>query len=294
MHTVKENLKKFRKLEIKIRKLVNSTFSGEYRSAFRGQGLEFDEVRAYQFGDDIRAIDWNVTARSENVYIKLFREEREQELFVLFDISASLDFGPEGESKKDTGTEITSIFAWSAMKNNDRFGLLLSTDRIEKYFRPRKGRQQILSLIQTLMEFVPVSPGTHLKQALEYFRSIRKRRCVLIIISDFMDEGYKESIEKLSLRHEIIMIRLYHPSEIIQNLKGIIPVQDQERGNLRWIFSGKKTFSRKIQNYLDSIDQELQTLARRKNTYYVPIDVSQDYIPVLEKFFKKIHASQSR
>lgn len=273
---------------------MDSTFAGEYRSAFRGQGLEFDEVRAYQFGDDIRAIDWNVTARSDTVYIKLFREEREQELFVIFDISGSEDFGAAEQNKRVIGTEIASVFAYSALKNNDRFGMMLSTDRIEKYYRPQKGKAHILSLIQSLLEYEAQSLKTNLRQALEYFRSTRKKRAVLIVISDFMDEGYEESIRKLSRRHEVILVRLFHPAEILQINHGILPVRDNESGNIRWVKAGAGFLSGNVQNYLESIDQKLLELSRQKHVYYVPVDTSVDYIPVLEKFFKKLHAAHSR
>lgn len=274
--------------------MVESTFAGEYRSAFRGQGLEFDEVRAYQFGDDIRSIDWNVTARSDTVYVKLYREEREQEVFVIFDISGSLDFGLHGQHKRDIGTEIAAIFAYSALKNNDRFGLMLSTDKVEKHYKPMKGNRHIMTLIQNMLEYQAQNKGTQLRQALELFRRTHKKRCVLIVISDFMDEGYTESIEKLSGQHEVIMIRLYHPLETKSIKGGIIPVQDLESGVVSWVGTSGDAFGVKAEQYLESIHTQLTLLSRRRHTWYLPIDVSKDYIPLLEKFFKKIHASHSR
>jgi uncharacterized protein (DUF58 family) len=291
---MKELLRKVRKLDIKIRRMVESTFAGEYRSAFRGQGLEFDEVRAYQYGDDIRSIDWNVTARSDTVYVKLFREEREQEVFVIFDISGSLDFGIQGQHKKDIGTEIAAIFAYSALKNNDRLGLMLSTDRVEKYYKPMKGNRHVMTLIQNLLEYQAENKGTQLRQALELFRRTHKKRCILIVISDFMDEGYTESIEKLSRQHEVIMIRLFHPLELKAISGGILPVQDQESGMIRWVGTGSGAIQDKVKAYMANIHERLTVLARRKHTWYLPVDVSKDYIPELEKFFKRIHASHSR
>lgn len=273
---------------------MDSSFAGEYRSAFRGQGLEFDEVRAYQFGDDIRSIDWNVTARSDTVYVKLFREEREQELFVIFDISGSLEFGIEGQNKKEIATELAAIFAYSAMKNNDRFGLLLFSDQIEKYYRPVKGRSHILSMISSMLEFQPTHHKTNLKQALEFFRSIQKKRSVVIILSDFMDEGYEESVRKLSRRHEVILIRLFHPSEVLNHREGILPVKDNESGIIRWLSAGGNLFAGKSKSYLQNIQTNLEDLNRQKHVFLLSIDTSKDYIPVLGKFFQQLHAAHSK
>jgi uncharacterized protein (DUF58 family) len=291
---VKEILHKVKKLDIKIRRIVDSSFAGEYRSAFRGQGLEFDEVRAYQFGDDIRSIDWNVTARSDTVYVKLFREEREQELFVILDTSGSLDFGIEGQNKKEIATELAAIFAYSAMKNNDRFGLLLFSDQVEKFYRPVKGRSHILSMMSNMLEFQAAHAKTNLKQALEFFRSIQKKRSVVIVISDFMDAGYEESIRKLSRRHEVILIRLYHPSEILNHREGILPVRDNEAGIIRWLSAGGNLFARNSKTYLDSIQTNLEEISRQKHVFLLSIDTSKDYVPVLGKFFQQLHAAHSK
>lgn len=291
---VKDLLHKVKKLDIKIRRIVDSSFAGEYRSAFRGQGLEFDEVRAYQFGDDIRTIDWNVTARSDTVYVKLFKEEREQELFVIFDISQSLNFGLEGENKKEIGTELAAIFAYSAMRNNDRFGMLLSSEQVEKYYKPVKGKAHILSMIRSMLEFEPRHRKTNLRQALEFFRSIRKRRAVIILISDFMDEGYEESVRKLAVKNEIILIRLHHPSEVFHHREGILPVRDNETGEIRWLSAGGNLFGKNSQSYLETIQKKLEDLSRHKHIFFLNIDTSKDYVPGLGKFFKQLHAAHSK
>lgn len=289
---MKDILYKVKKLDIKIRRIVDASFAGEYRSAFRGQGLEFDEVRAYQFGDDIRAIDWNVTARSDTVYIKLFREEREQELFVILDVSGSLDFGTAGTNKKEIATELAAIFAYSAMKNNDRFGLLLFSDRVEKFYRPAKGRSHILSMIRSMLEFQPTHTRTHLKQALEFFRSIRKKKSVVIVLSDFMDEGYAESVRKLARKHEVILIRLYHPAEVFNHREGILPVRDNESGVLSWLGAG--LFASRSGEYLKGIQSGLEELSRHKHVFLLNIDTSRDYVPALGKFFQQLHAAHSK
>ena len=185
---MKDVLKKIRKLEIKIRKMVESTFAGEYQSAFKGQGLEFDEVRPYQYGDDIRSIDWNVTAKTGEVYIKKFREEREQTLFVLFDVSGSGDFGPAEENKRLIGMEIASILAFSALKNNDKFGLTTFSDRVEKYYKPNKGRKHILKIVRGVLSHTNRSEHTSIKHALDFVKNTLRRRSILLIISDFLDK----------------------------------------------------------------------------------------------------------
>jgi uncharacterized protein (DUF58 family) len=287
-------LQKVRKLEIKVKSLVDTAFAGEYQSAFRGQGLEFSEVRAYQLGDDIRSIDWNVTARSNSVYIKQFREEREQQIFVLFDISGSEDFGAETENKRMIGTELAAIFAFSSLRNNDRFGLITFSNGIEQYFKPLRGRSHIMAILQGLIKALPNSKKTDIKAAIDYYKRVQKRKSVMILISDFLDQGYEDSIRQLSIRHEIILIRLYHPEEILKASAGIIPILDNESGIIRWVNSGGGAYRKKVGPYLKEIDTRLSQLARHKKIAYLPVDVSKDYVPVLEKFFNTRHASLKR
>ena len=220
---MKELLKKVRKLEIKTRRKVDATFAGEYHSAFKGQGLEFDEVRLYQYGDDIRSIDWNVTAKSGDVYIKKFKEEREQTMFVLFDISGSEEFGREDENKLQIGTEIAAILAFSAMKNNDKIGLATFTDRIERFYQPRKGRSHILSVIRGLLQHKMRSNKTNIGAAIEWVSRILKRKSIFILISDFLDENYETAVKHLARKHEVILIRLFNPKEVMRAGAGMIP-----------------------------------------------------------------------
>lgn len=225
---MKDIFQKVRRLEIKTRRLVDNTFAGEYQTAFKGQGLEFDEVRPYQYGDDIRTIDWNVTAKTGEVFIKKFREEREQTLFVLFDISGSGDFGPAEENKRLIGTEIAAILAFSALKNNDKIGLATFSDEIEKYYKPNKGRKHILKLVRGLLTHTNKSEKTKLAMALDFVRHTLRRRSILLIISDFLDKDYEQSLKQLGKRHEVILIRLFHPNELFSMGSGIIPVIDIE------------------------------------------------------------------
>ena len=284
---MKEVLKKVRKLEIKIRKMVDSTFAGEYHSAFKGQGLEFDEVRPYQYGDDIRTIDWNVTAKTGQVYIKQFREEREQTLFVLFDVSGSGDFGPAEENKRLIGMEIASILSFSALKNNDKIGLATFSDRLEKYYKPNKGRKHILKIVRGVLTHENKSEQTDVNFALDFVKHTLKRRSILIIISDFLDEGYEKSLTQLSQKHEVILIRLFHPNEVFYMGTGTIPVIDIESNRQRWLNAGDVGYRKQLNESFDKIDQNLQEICTRNKIGYISINTREDYLPVMEKFFRQ-------
>ena len=287
---MKEILKKVKRLEIKTRRMVESTFAGEYHSAFKGQGLEFDEVRLYQFGDDIRAIDWNVTAKTGEVYIKQFREEREQTMFVLFDVSGSEDFGHGDENKRQVGTEIAAILAFSAMKNNDKIGLLTFSDKIERYFSPKKGRKHILSIIRGLLQHKESAPLTSIKTAIDFVRKTLKRRSVVIVISDFLDQGYEKPLIQMARQHEVILIRLFNPDEVLKRGMGTIPVRDNESGRMIWLNSGDTGYRKVVADKFEAIATNLDHLASQNKMDFLQIDTSQDYIVELEKFFRRRNA----
>lgn len=287
---MKELLKNVKRLEIKTRRLVESTFAGEYHSAFKGQGLEFDEVRPYQFGDDIRSIDWNVTAKTGEPYIKQFKEEREQTMFVLFDISGSEDFGQGKENKMRIGTELAAILAFSAMKNNDKIGLATFSDRIERFFAPKKGRKHILSIIRGLIQHQQASHQTDITQAVEWVRKTIKRNAVFIIISDFLDEGYETPLKHLSRNHDVILIRLFNPNEVMRHGAGIIPVWDKESGRMTWLNSGDAGYRRRLADRFTDIQESLSSLSKRHRMDFLSIDTTEDYIAQLEKFFRKRNA----
>ncbi|RMG75543.1 MAG: DUF58 domain-containing protein [Bacteroidetes bacterium] len=284
---MKEIIKKIRRLEIKIRKVVDTTFAGEYRSAFKGQGLEFDEVRPYQYGDDIRTIDWNVTAKTGEVFIKEFREEREQTLFVLFDVSGSGDFGPAEENKRLIGTEIASILAFSALRNQDKIGLATFSDHIEQYFKPEKGRKHILKIVRGLLTQPPKGEGTRLQMALDFVKRTLRRRSILLVISDFLDEGYEQSLLHLSRRHEVILIRLFHPNEVFAVGVGTIPVIDIESGRQRWLNAGDIGYRKQLQESFDGVEQRLRSLCQRHKIGFVSVNTREDYLPVLEGYFRR-------
>lgn len=284
---MKEILKKVRRLEIKIRKMVENTFAGEYQSAFKGQGLEFDEVRPYQYGDDIRTIDWNVTAKTGQVYIKQFREEREQTLFVLFDVSGSGDFGPAEENKRLIGMEIASILSFSALKNNDKIGLATFSDRLEKYYKPNKGRKHILKIVRGVLTHENKSEQTDINFALDFVKHTLRRRSILIIISDFLDEDYEKSLIQVSQKHEVILIRLFHPNEVFHMGTGTIPVIDIETNRQRWLNAGDVGYRKQLNESFSRIDQRLQDICKRNKIGYIPINTKKDYIPELEKYFRQ-------
>lgn len=284
---MKEILRKVRKLEIKIRKMVESTFAGEYHTAFKGQGLEFDEVRLYQYGDDIRTIDWNVTAKTGQVYIKKFKEEREQTLFVLFDVSGSGDFGPLDENKRLIGMEIASILAFSALKNNDKFGLATFSDRLEQFYKPSKGRKHILKIVRGVLTNVNKSEKTNINFALDFIKHTLKRRSILIIISDFLDDNYERALVHLGRKHEVILIRLYHPNEVFQMGTGTIPVLEIESGHQTWLNAGNATYRKQLNDSFEQVQTNLENLCKRNKMDILLVNTQEDYIPVLESYFRK-------
>lgn len=291
---MKELLKKVRRLEIKTRRMVDNTFAGEYHSAFKGQGLEFDEVRLYQFGDDIRSIDWNVTAKTGQVHIKKFREEREQTMFVLFDVSGSEDFGHGSGNKLQIGTEIAAILAFSAMKNNDKIGVLTFSDQVETFFAPKKGRKHILAIIRGLLQSHSRSRLTSLKTAIEFVRKTLRRRSIVILISDFLDEGYEKALTQLSQRHEVILIRLFNPDEVMHRGLGTIPVRDIETGRMLWLNAGDGGSHKQIWQRFEDIYENLDKLCKKTKMDLVQINTNTDYFVELERFFRKRNARKKR
>ena len=240
----KELLKKVRKIEIKTKRLSNHIFGGEYHSTFKGRGMTFSEVRQYQFGDDVRAIDWNVTARYNEPYIKVFEEERELTMMLMVDVSGSESFGTTSQFKKDTVTEIAATLAFSAIQNNDKVGLILFSDDIELFVPPKKGRSHVLRIIRELIEFKPKSKKTSIDGALKFLSGILKKRAIVFILSDFMDDDYERSLKIAGNRHDITGIKVYDKhDEEIPNL-GMVPMLDAETGKVNLINTGSKTVRR--------------------------------------------------
>lgn len=280
---MKELLEKVRRLEVKINRIVTSDFVGAYRSAFRGSGLEFDEVRAYQYGDEIRAIDWNVTAKMNDVFIKKYREEREINLFVLFDVSGSEHFG-DGQ-KYQTGLELTALLGFCTLRNNDKFGALAFTGGVEKYIKPSKGRNHVLAVIAALWELEARITTTNISYALDFFRRTVKKRSLLFVISDFLDTNYERMLIQLRHQHDIVLVRLYHPAESMVTFRGILPVAEMETLKRRWFFAPAFRWLRQESDYLNSIDTKLTALSRRYKFDYLCINTAEPYLPIILKFF---------
>lgn len=251
----KEILKKVRKIEIKTRRLSDHIFSGEYHSSFKGRGMTFSEVRQYQYGDDVRTIDWNVTARYNEPYIKVFEEERELTMMLLVDISGSEFFGTTQQFKKDTITEIAATLAFSAIQNNDKVGLLLFSNNIELFIPPKKGKSHVLRIIRELIEFQPKSKKTDINGALKFLSGVMKKKVIVFMLSDFMDDHYEHTLKIVAKKHDVTGIRVYDKhDEAIPNL-GMVPMRDSESGKTMLVnTASKKTRNAYKTHYLQAVD----------------------------------------
>jgi len=280
-------LKKVRKIEIKTRGISNHIFSGEYHSVFKGRGMSFSEVREYQYGDDVRNIDWNVTARLNTPYVKIFEEERELTVILMIDVSASLRFGTRQELKKDLITEVSAVLAFSAISNNDKVGVIFFSDRIEKFIPPKKGRFHILRIIRELMELRPEGNGSELSVALEFFNNIIKKRSILFILSDFFTENYSDSLSISARKHDIVGIQVLDPAEIHLPRAGLIPAWDPEQSKAFWLDSSSRRVRRKMrERYLRYEDYFRRSFARNgKDT--VQLKSNEPYVKELLRMFKK-------
>jgi uncharacterized protein (DUF58 family) len=283
----KELLKKVRKIEIKTRGLTRQIFAGEYHSAFKGRGMTFAEVREYQYGDDIRSIDWNVTARFNHPYVKVFEEERELTVMLLVDISASGEFGTHRQMKRDLIAEIAAVLSFSAIENNDKIGVILFSDRIEKFIPPQKGRQHILRIIRELLEFSPESRGTDISESLRFLTNAIKKRCTAFLISDFRDRGYARSLQVANNKHDVVALHVYDRREESLPDVGLIRVMDAETGRERWIDTSS---SRVRENYAlkwESHVEMMREIFTRAGVDSVGLRTGEDYVRPLMVLFKK-------
>lgn len=281
----KELLKQVRQIEIKTRGIVNEVFSGEYHSVFKGRGMEFSEVREYQIGDDIRTIDWNVSARFGHPFVKIFEEERELTLMILVDLSGSLVFGSVDKTKQQIAAELTAVLAFSALKNNDKVGLILFTDEIEKFVPPRKGKKHVLRIIREILSFSPQGNKTNIKGALEYFNHSIKKRSIVFLISDFIDEGYETIIKIVSKKHDLININLEDPREKKLLNGGLIKFRDAETHEIRYL----DTSNKKVQEYfllkLKQREEFQDNLSKKSRVDTIKINTSSSYVKPLIDFF---------
>ncbi len=281
-------LKRVRQIEIKTRGLSNNIFAGQYHSAFKGKGMSFSEVREYQYGDDVRDIDWNVTARYNKPYVKVFEEERELTVMLLIDVSNSLDFGTVHQMKKDMLTEIAATLAFSAIQNNDKIGVIFFSDRIEKFIPPKKGRKHILYIIRELLDFQPESKRTDIRMAVEYLTNVIKKRCTTFMLSDFIDDSdYRNALTIANRKHDIVAIQVYDRRLAELPDVGLMKVRDAETGHEQWI----DTSSRALRNAHHAWWKERQTqLAEtftKSNVDSVSVRTDQDYVKSLLNLFAK-------
>jgi uncharacterized protein (DUF58 family) len=283
----KELLKKVRKIEIKTRGLTRHIFAGEYHSAFKGRGMTFSEVREYQYGDDIRSIDWNVTARFNHPYIKIFEEERELTVMLLIDLSASGSFGTEQQLKRELITEIAAVLSFSAIENNDKIGVIFFSDRVEKFIPPQKGRKHILRIIRELIEFEPVSRGTDISESLRFLTNAIKKRCTAFVISDFRDRGYARSLQVANNKHDVAALHIYDRREASLPHVGLVRVHDAESGRERWLDTGSRRLREHYAMKWDSHVEMMNEIFTRAGVDHVSIRTGTDYVKPLMMLFKQ-------
>ena len=279
-------LQKVKRIEIRTRGLVNELFGGEYHSVFKGRGMTFSEVREYQPGDDIRLIDWNVTARNGSLFVKVFEEERELIVYLLVDVSASGEFGSIQQLKRDMGAEIAAVLGFSAIKNNDKVGLILFSDDIEKYVPPKKGKSHVLRVIRELLYVKPKRTGTSIKNALDYLLKVAKRRSVVFILSDFLDDDYWTSLKIVNRKHDLIGIRLYDPAETEIPEFGLAKVEDPETGEAFWIDSSSKEARDRLKKEIIHKTESFKKKTIKTRLDLIPISTDQDYVDPLMSFFR--------
>jgi uncharacterized protein (DUF58 family) len=283
----KDLLKKVRKIEIKTRRLSDHIFSGEYHTSFKGRGMTFSEVRQYQYGDDVRAIDWNVTARYNEPYVKVFEEERELTMMLLVDISGSESFGTKNQLKSEIVTEIAATLAFSATQNNDKIGLILFSDQIELYIPPKKGKPHVLRIIRELIEFEPKSKNTNISQALQFLSATQKKKAIVFMISDFIAEDeYEKTLKIASKKHDITGVRVFdHREEKMPNI-GLVAMQDAESGQTQWINTGSKNVRFQYEKYYNDRVNYFKDIFSKCGSGVVNTRVDESYVTKLLGYFK--------
>ena len=283
-----ELLKKVRRIEIKTRGLSRNIFAGQYHSAFKGKGMAFSEVREYQFGDDVRDIDWNVTARQQRPYIKVFEGEREMTVMLLVDVSASRNFGAVGELKKEMITEIAATLAFSTIQNNDKIGVIFFSDRIEKFIPPQKGKKHVLYIIRELIDFTPEHTGTELSQALRYLTNAIKKRCTVFFISDFiMPEDFSNAMTIANRKHDVVAIQVYDKRETELPRAGLVKLRDAERGKEVWV----DTSSRRVRDgyavWWSERQKRMEDSLKKSRVDMVSVATDEDFVIALMNLFKR-------
>ena len=283
-----EIIKKVRKIEIKTRGLSSNIFAGQYHSAFKGRGMAFSEVREYQFGDDVRDIDWNVTARFHRPYVKVFEEERELTVMLLIDVSGSLDFGTQKQMKRDMVTEIAATIAFSAIQNNDKIGVVFFSDKIEKYIPPKKGRKHILYIIREMLDFHPESKRTDVKQAVEFLSSVQKRRTTAFILSDFYARNdFQQSLQIANRKHDVVAIQVYDQRARELPDVGLMKVVDAETGFEQYVDTSSKRLRESYRKYWQGRQSQLLETFNKSNVDNVSIATNEDFVKAMLMLFKQ-------
>ncbi len=283
-----ELLKKVRKIEIKTRGLSQNIFAGEYHTAFKGRGMTFSEVREYQYGDDVRDIDWNVTARHNHPYIKIYEEERELTVMLLVDVSNSRSFGAVGEEKREMIAEVAATIAFSAIQNNDKIGVIFFSDKIEKFIPPKKGRKHILFIIRELLDFQPESSGTDISTVLKYFTDALKKRCTTFLISDFIDQNdYSTSLSVASNKHDVIGIQIYDKRDTQLPNVGLLKIRDLETGKERWINTSSGRVRKAYNRWWYERQQYMTDTLQKCRVDSTSIATDEDFVKSLVNLFKK-------
>ena len=286
----KELLKRVRKIELKTRGLSNQIFSGEYHSAFKGSGMAFSEVREYIPGDEIRKIDWNVTARLNNTYVKVFDEERELTVMLLIDLSGSGEFGTKKQPKRELLTEIAAVLAFSAIQNNDKIGAIFFTDKIEKFIPPKKGKSHTLLIIRELIDFTPENKGTNLSEPLKFLSSVIKKRSIVFMLSDFLADGFEDALKIANKKHDVVALNIYDDHEKMLLNIGLVPFKDPETEKVYWVDTSDKKVRNKFKAQMLRQKGELKDLFRRSGVDYAEIATHENYVKPLMNLFKQREA----
>jgi len=283
---MREILKKLRKYEIQIRKALNTQMQGDYRSIFKGSGLEYEDVRAYQYGDDVRSIVWNVSAKGHGSLVKTFKEDKEQVLFFMLDVSASEEIGTPGMQKLDIGKEVCGVLALAASKESSQTGVMCFSDERELYVKPTKGEKKAYQIISRLYDLKPKSRKTNINEALIFAMRTLKRRAVIIIISDFIDDNYHDNLKAMAKRHDLIVLQITDKRETLLPNLGMVPILDKENNKTVWVNTSSASFQSKLMNTYVTKNAELQTFCKKHQINFLSVDTNEDYIPQLIRMFK--------
>jgi uncharacterized protein (DUF58 family) len=280
-------LKRVRQIEIKTRGLSSNIFAGEYHSAFKGRGMMFSEVREYQYGDDVRNIDWNVTARFNRPFVKVFEEERELTVMLLIDVSGSREFGTTWRTKKNMISEMAAVLAFSAIQNNDKIGVILFSNKVEKFIPPKKGRKHILHIIREMVGFEPENRETDIAGVLRYLTNAIKKRCTAFVISDFLDTNFEDALKIANQKHDVVALKVFDPRETELPNIGFVKFKDAETGQLRWINTSKRSNRDAYSQWWNDNDEKVSTMFRKSGVDSVSVRTDEDYVKALMALFKK-------